>query len=396
MFKKRGTLETGFLSKYRTAMAATTLIGTIVGAGILAIPYVVSQSGFLIGFIVTVVLGLAFLLLNLMVGEIVLRTKQQQQLPGYIGKYLGKWGKQLMMFSLLLSIYGALTAYLIGEGETLHTLFGFGTPMAFSLIFFAVTFLIIYRGVKAAGKAELIFISLLLLVVVLIGIFSYKDIRAENLSTINISKFFIPYGVILFAFIGYPAIPEIQEVLEDEKKKMKKVIIIGSLLPIVLYVLFSLFVVGIVSLDNFEALEPNQRIATIALSIYSSPMLGAFANLIAVLAMFTSFLTLGIALLEIYKYDYYLSNTKALLLTFSIPLLITLLKLSTFISVIAVTGAVAGGLEGILIILSYWKAKLLGERKPEYSLKSHKVLGTLLIVMFAFGIIYQIYIHFFQ
>src|SRR3989344_7445521 len=175
MFKKKGEAEKGFLAKHKILIAIATLVGTIVGAGILAVPYVVAQSGFLFGFIITVVLGLAFLLLNLMAGEIVLRTKQQQQLPGYIGKYLGKWGKQLMMFSLLLSIYGALTAYLIGEGETLHTLFGFGPPIAFSLIFFAVTFLIIYRGVKAAGKAELIFISLLLLVVVLIGIFSYKD-----------------------------------------------------------------------------------------------------------------------------------------------------------------------------------------------------------------------------
>jgi len=93
MLKKKGEREKGFFANHRTAMAATTLIGTIVGAGLLAIPYVISQTGFLIGFIITVLLGLSFLFLNLITGEIVLRTKEQHQITGYTGKYLGPWGK---------------------------------------------------------------------------------------------------------------------------------------------------------------------------------------------------------------------------------------------------------------------------------------------------------------
>src|SRR3989338_8875922 len=120
MFKKRGFLETGFLSRHKTLLASATLVGTIVGAGILAIPYVVAQSGFLVGFIITIVLGLSFLLLNLMTGEIILRTKKQHQLTGYAEKYLGSWGKRLMMFSMVFGTYGALTAYLIGEIGRAH------------------------------------------------------------------------------------------------------------------------------------------------------------------------------------------------------------------------------------------------------------------------------------
>ena len=47
MFTKRGSAERGFLSQHKTLMAIATLVGTIVGAGILAIPYVVAPSGFL-------------------------------------------------------------------------------------------------------------------------------------------------------------------------------------------------------------------------------------------------------------------------------------------------------------------------------------------------------------
>lgn len=393
MFKKRGKNEEykGFFARHKQAIAATTLAGTVIGAGILGIPYVIAKTGFLYGFILIILLGLAYLFLNLFLGEVVLRTKKQHQLPGYAEKYLGKWGKRAITLSMFIGLYGALTAYLIGEGATLHSIFGFGSPLLYTLIFFVITFLIIYRGIKATGKAELILISLLFLVVIFIGLFSFRQINPANLTHLDLAKILVPYGVIVFAYIGLPSIPEMQEELGKEKKLMKKAIIFGSVAPIILYLLFSLIIVGIVGLENFEMLEPNQRIATIALSIYSHRILGIFANILAVLAMFTSFLTIGIALGEIFEYDYNLSRGLSLLLTFSLPLLIVIFNLTTFITVLGVTGAFAGGIDGILVILMYWRSKLLGDRKPEYSLKKHTVLGFVLMLMFAFGIVYQFF-----
>ena len=176
---------------------------------------------------------------------------------------------------------------------------------------------------------------------------------------------------------------------------MKKAIIVGSVLPIIVYLIFASVVVGMVGLANFEAFSPNERIATIALGVYSNPILGVLANILAVFAMFTSFLTIGIALTEMYHYDFKLPRWLALLLTLSIPLIIFLAKLTSFIVVIGLAGVLAGGVDGILIVLAYWKAKKMGNRKPEYSLKTHKIIGWVLITMFALGIIYQIWQNFF-
>lgn len=392
MFKKRGSTKiyTGFWGKHLSLIATTTLIGTIIGAGMLGIPYVVSQVGFLYGFFLILFLGLAFLWMNLFLAEIVLRTKGQFQLTGYAEKYLGKWGKRVMAFSMLFSIYGALTAYLIGEGATFHSLFKVGTPLLFSLLFFLIAFVIIYKGIKATGKAEFFLISLLLLVVIIIGFFSFKQINPSYLRGFDSFYLFLPYGVILFAFLGAPSIPEIQEILGVQKRKMKKAIIIGSIIPIVIYLLFTLIVVGIVGKDNFSLLAPNERIATIALSVYAHPLLSLFANLLAILAMFTSFLTLGVALVELYEYDYQINRKLALFLAFSLPLLILLFNLTSFIAIIGITGAIAGGIEGIIIVLMYWKARLNGNRKPEFQLGPHKILGTLFLIMFGFGILYLI------
>jgi len=53
--------------------ASATLIGTTIGAGILGIPYVIAQSGFLIGLFYILFLGLVMLTLNLYIGEVVLQ-----------------------------------------------------------------------------------------------------------------------------------------------------------------------------------------------------------------------------------------------------------------------------------------------------------------------------------
>ncbi len=409
----------GFFVRNKNLVAASTLVGTIVGAGVLGIPYVVSQVGIIYGFVVILLLGLAFLMLNLFGGEIILRTKGQHQLTGYAEKYLGKNGKRFMMLALMISIYGALTAYLMGVGNTLDSMIPFGSAIFYSIVFFAITFFIIYKGVKATGKAELVLIFLLLLVVALIGVLSFDSISITNFASSNppkffsivkdffsgqlthsfsqiyhsffqnIAIFFLPYGVILFAYMGMPAIPEMQEQLGKNKKQLKKAIIIGSVAPIILYLVFTFIIVGVVGADGFATLEPNQRIATIALSLYTSPILGFFANILAILAMFTSFLTLGIALTQAYQYDYKLSKNFAFALTFIIPLGIVLLNLTSFITVLGVTGALAGGLESTLLILIYWKAKTLGDRKPEYTMPRLTWLGVLLILMFALGVIYQ-------
>ena len=69
---------------------------------------------------------------------------------------------------------------------------------------------------------------------------------------------------------------------------------------------------GIIGVEQFDALAPNDRIATIALSYYSSPLFSLFANIIAILGMITSYLTLGTALVESYQYDFGFSKIWAL------------------------------------------------------------------------------------
>jgi tyrosine-specific transport protein len=125
--------------------AIATLIGITIGAGIMGIPYVISKSGLLIGTLNILVIGVLMLFVNLFLAEIVLRTKGNHQLTGYAAKYLGNIGKGLMAVSMIIGIYGALLAYLIGGGSALSSIFG-GDMFWYGILFFALASVIIFRG----------------------------------------------------------------------------------------------------------------------------------------------------------------------------------------------------------------------------------------------------------
>ncbi len=377
--------------------ATATLVGTIIGAGVLGIPYAIAKSGFIPGIIILAILGVAVLILNLCIGEVSLRTNGRHQLPGYAEKYLGKWGKRIMTFSIIFGIYGALTAYFIGGGNVLADIFGLGNwsssflgfqisaALLFSICFFVFLSTLIYLGLKSVGKTEIIFGAIMLVIILIIIVWGTFHIDSTNLTTYDKTQLFFPYGVILFAFVGAAAVPEMKSICSTNKKLIKKAIVIGSSVPLIIYALFAFVVVGVTGASTGQ-------IATTTLgNVVGGKIMELLGNLFAIFSMSTSFLALGLALLWVYDLDLHTTRNVAFLLTVSIPFLIGIAGITSFIQALAITGGVAGGIEGILIILMFWKAKTLGDRKPEYSINLPKILGVLLMVMFAFGILYSFF-----
>lgn len=362
--------------------ATATLIGTIVGVGIFGVPYVVAKSGFLFGLLFLFGLGGAILLIHLFYGEIVLRTPGKHRFVGYAQIYLGRWGKRLTTFTSVFIFYGALLAYIIVGGKFLGTIFG-GSDFIWSLIFFIICSLAVFFGLRVITKMEILMSLFLIIVVVLIFIKGWPAIKLNNLSTLNWPYFFLPYGVMLWAVGGWAAIPEMKEVFKDNCQFFKKAIIWGTLLPIFLYLLFVLTVVGVTgqqaSPEAIEGLVEALKNHTVI-----------FGAIFGLLAVTTSFLVVGLSLKKTFWYDYRLNKHLAWVLTCFIPLIAYLAHLRDFIMVIGFLGATLAGLEGILLILIYRKAKKTGQRQPEYSLKLPSIIYYGLILILGLGVIYQI------
>ena len=357
--------------------ATALLVGTIIGAGIFGIPYVIARAGFWTGMITLIILGIAVMILYLYLGEVTLRTKGNHQLSGYAEKYLGKTGRNLMSIFMIIGIYGAMIAYILGIGQSLNAVFG-GSALIYSIIAFAFFAFAIYHGVKTVAKIEFWILPGVLAVVVLFIIFSIHKIDFLNIQGFDIYSIFIPYGVILFSLIGAAAIPEMRQHLRRNPKSFKKAVIFGTLIPIVVYAIFALIVVGVTGFSTTE-------IATIGLGRALGEHMVIIGNLFAVFTMATSFLTLGLAGKQMYDYDYKLNHLLAWFLAMFVPLVIALSGFTTFIKAIGISGTISGGGEGILIVLMHWRCKKLGNRKPEYSLKKNYIIYFLIIAFFILG-----------
>mgnify|MGYP002725631278 CR=1 FL=1 len=356
--------------------AVAVIVGTVVGAGILGIPYAVAQVGFFVGLGYIVGLGLVVLSLHILLGAVSARTKESSQLAGMAGKYLGKPGKILMSIAFFLGTYGALLAYIIGQGEVLQALFG-GSSFVWSLLFFAMGSVVVYRGLKTVKVAELIMMSILLVAAIVISIWGAPSIELSNLAAVGDWKsLLLPYGVVLFAFHGSAAIPVAEELVRDQKR-FKKVILLGGLIPIVLYVVFAAVVVGVTGSATTE-------VATVGLGEFLGPAVLLFGNVFAFFAMGTSFIMLGTAMRETYEWDFRVRPSLAWIATIGVPLALFVLGLRSFVQVISIAGALFISLEAILIVLMYWKSTPKSSGKSRvFALPHAALLSALLLAIFA-------------
>ncbi len=359
------------------------IVSATIGAGVLSIPYAVSRVGLWVGLLYIIGLGFLMMGLNLLVGEIAVRTKKHLQLVGFAKKYLGKGGEWVMLILSYTMAFGILTIYIIGEGETFSVLFG-GSSFWWSIIFWVAGSCLVVIGLRTIKTLELVLTFGILLIVLLIAVFSFSSMRVDLLTTSNLVNIFLPYGVILFALAGTSAIPEVETVLENRKKTFKKAIIIAGFINIFVYILFTVIVVGVTG-------ENTTEIATIGLGEALGQNMLVLGNLFAIFAMGTSFLLTGLALKDSLSWDFNLKYGLPSFLVMVVPIGLFLLGVRSFIVAIDVVGGVFMSLQMLLLMLIYWRAKQKGDLPiGKYRLHHSVVLVVLLITALLLGTIYSV------
>ena len=295
------------------------MIGAMIGVGVFGLPYAFAQSGFAVGLLQLFILGTLLTILQLMFGEVVVQTPGTHRLVSYVGLYLGPIWKWVALLVFALGIWGAMLAYMVVGGEFLHSLlFPFlgGSLSVYAYAVAGISSLLIFGGLKYASKIEVLIIAILLFLFLFIILASLPHIQLDHYATINLSHFFVPYGVILFALAGLGIVPEIKEVLgASHLRFMGWVIISGMSIILILYTLFSFAIVGVsgpaTTATAFEGLVPSLgetfRIVT--------AMLGS-------ITIFSIYLVLGIELLNTFKFDFHRSHRFSWVLVCLVPILL--------------------------------------------------------------------------
>ncbi len=345
-------------------LAIATLFGAITGAGFFAVPYAIAHAGMVTFLIYLPILVVIQIFLHLLFARLILSTKTKHRLPGYVEIYAGKKYKSVVSFFSLISGYGTLLAYVILGGIFLFGLlaphFG-GSLIFYSLVLFSIEGLIVLADIKLISGAELVLNGFLIVVVVMIAIKSFFHLDVGNFLTLNWRQVLLPYGPIFFAVGGDAAIPEVCRLLSKEKQNIKGAIIWGTILPAVILLLFVLTMVGVTGANTSADTLSGLR------SVFSDGVV-TLALIFGVLNIFTAALVMMQAVREIFWWDFKINKNLSWAFVFALPIILYLFNFTNLTAVVSITGAVMGGILGVVLVLLF----PIMEKRPE----QHSVLRT--------------------
>ncbi|MFA5359725.1 MAG: aromatic amino acid transport family protein [Patescibacteria group bacterium] len=368
-------------------LAIATLMGTIIGVGLFTIPYIINKAGIVPLFFYIIVLALVQYFLQLLFAEIILSTKENHRLTGFVGKYINKKSKIVTFCIDIIGAYGSILAYIVMGGiflrQLLYPYFG-GNFFIYSTIIFILVSFIAFYDIKLIAGTELVLTSFLVIAIGLIAWRGFNYIQLSNYHLIDWGNIFLPYGPIFFAVGGGAAIPEVCRLLDKQKDKIKSAIAWGTFLPAILTLVFVLTNLGITG----SSTTPD---TLTGLGFILKDGVITFSLIFGLLAIITSYIVTAQATEEIYNWDLKLNNKLSWFLAGFIPYFLFLIGWSDLIKIISFTGAITGGLSGIILIWLVLKVKSKPEKDSFIKCRLDKPLAYILSSCFILGVIYEIW-----
>ncbi|MEZ9462486.1 amino acid permease [Vibrio splendidus] len=368
------------------------LSGTALGAGMLAIPMVLAQFGFMISSILMLLIFIGTTYSALLLAEACTKTKDNSGMSSVAYLTLGSKGKHFINALFYLLLVCMLIAYILGVGDIIHKLLldvgvDVSTSVAYT-IFSLLMGVIVVAGKSYIDKLNrgLFIMMVVMLLIVIASLFS--NIRLDYLT--QTSKYtandVVQYSAVIFtSFASMVVIPSLVIYnREATQKQIRNMILLGSVIPLICYLTWLFAIIGNLGTD---AISQFHNISEL-ISAFSgqSAWLKVVIALFSALALVTSFLGVSMALYDQNKDA--VTNNKALAyaLTFILPLALAELFASQFVSMLDYAGMV-------LVFLVIWGplAMVVKVRRPDFphlqTEGSYTAAGgdTALMATFGFG-----------
>ena len=304
------------------------LVGTQIGAGVLGLPYAASRVGF---FLATAIL-FGITLLMLFTALIVLKYSAEMggiQMSNLAQKIFGRLGGWVMYISIFIMSFGALLAYVAGMGNVFSSLFGINETIS-AFLFWLFASIIIYLGLEASGKTELILSFFMLFLFTAVIFMLLPNAKVENGLYTNFGGVLSMIGVAIFSLGCHTVIPDVYNGLGDYNKA-KKAVILSFIIPAIIYAVF-------MSSFLFSFGKDTPQIATQALQSIYGKTGNIVGNIIPMVAITTSYIGVALAQQSNTKYFFNIKKTYAWLITAIPPIIIYLLGVKNFATILAFAG----------------------------------------------------------
>lgn len=390
--------DSGLVTARLSPMATVGfIVGTNIGAGILALSYSSRNAGYLPLLLCLIITCVMCTITMLYVTESCLRTKGNHQLAGLTARYLGKAGAWLIFFGIAANSYGALTAYMSGSGKILEGFFGeMGlTRTMGSLIFFVPAVSVMYIGLAALGVAQkVISIGMMAVITVLVyATFVNVDTDVANLTAANWTLVVPIFNLAVFIFGAQFLVPELVRGNLETVEKLPKLIIIGMALTLLIVAIVPASIIALVGLDNLS------EVATTSWGIKLGNWAFWVANVFALTAMLTSYWGLGGALFsnifDHFKLGSETNILRRILVLAAVavpPFLFNYFGMGGFVDALYFAGTFGGVLMGIIPMLLLRRSRASGDQNPDFvcGWYAHPIIQNLIMATFIFSAFYAI------
>jgi tyrosine-specific transport protein len=330
------------------------IIGTIVGAGMIALPLATSESNFQTTFIIMMFSWIIMTIGAFAILEVNLWFPSGAHLISMVDKTLGKHVKVITWIVYLLLLYSALSAYLSGMGDILHGLLQSAhINLARSLstvLALLILGTVVVRGVSTVDivNRNLMTIKLFSYVVLVFAIaphISFSYLKAGNYTS-NTTALMVIITSFAFSFI----VPTIRAYLESDLKKLKQVIMWGSASALIIYLLWAACVQGLLPRTGDLGLigishssEPNGLLMKSITAIMKDGFFSGFIKIFMSICMITSFFGVSLGLTDFIadglQYNKKgLEGVKIYALTFLPPFILVLFSPGIFIKALSYVG----------------------------------------------------------
>lgn len=375
----------------KTVGSTLLVAGTMIGAGMLAMPLTSAGIGF--GFTLVLLLGLWALLTfsALLFVELYQTAESDAGIGTLAEQYFSKAGRIVATAVLIIFLYALIAAYVSGGGSLLKDLLpeSFGDKV--SILLFTVIFgSFIIIGTHSVDKINRVLFFVMLAVFAIVLILMLPEIKFDNLMATPIDNALIisasPVFFTAFGFHG--SIPSLNKYLGGNVKALRFSILVGSAITLCAYILWQLSTHGLLTQNEF--LQILKKDATLnglvkaTFAITGSNVIASAVKLFSTLALITSFLGVGLGLLECIEdllkrsFNVTAGRISLGLLTFIPPLVFALFYPEGFILALGYAGQMFAFYAVVLPVSLVWKARRTYTNLP------YKVWGgnlTLIIVL---------------
>ena len=375
----------------KTVGSTLLVAGTMIGAGMLAMPLTSAGIGF--GFTLVLLLGLWALLTfsALLFVELYQTAESDAGIGTLAEQYFGKAGRIIATAVLIIFLYALIAAYVSGGGSLLKDLLpeSFGDKV--SVLLFTVIFgSFIVIGTHSVDKINRVLFFVMLAAFAVVLSLMLPEIKFDNLMETPIDNALIisasPVFFTAFGFHG--SIPSLNKYLDGNVKALRISILVGSAITLCAYILWQMSTHGLLTQNEFlQILKEDATLNGLVkatLAITGSNMIAGAVKLFSTLALVTSFLGVGLGLLEciedLLKRSFNISAGRISLglMTFIPPLVFALFYPEGFILALGYAGQMFAFYAVVLPVSLVWKARRTHTNLP------YKVWGgnlTLIIVL---------------